>query len=60
MGDKTQNNLLHADLFPHNLNEVQTWWKPKFKEYKCRTDKFYRSAVPIMIRALNTLGGEGA
>ena len=50
---KTQANPLHTDLFPLNTSEVQTRWRPKFREYKCRTDKFYRSAVPSMIRALN-------
>ena len=50
---KAQSNPLHADLFPLNPSTVQTRWKPKFKEYKCRTDKFYRSAVPSMTRALN-------
>ena len=50
---KTQANPLHADLFPLNTSEVQTRWRPKFREYKCRTDKFYRSAVPSMVRALN-------
>ena len=50
---KTQANPLHTDLFLLNTSEVQTRWRPKFREYKCRTDKFYRSAVPSMIRALN-------
>ena len=50
---KAQGNPLHADLFPLNPSEVETRWRPKYKEYKCRTDKFYRSAVPSMIRALN-------
>ena len=42
---KAQANPLHADMFPLNSSEVQTRWRPKFREYKCRTDKFYRSAV---------------
>ena len=50
---KSQANPLHADLFPLNTSEAETRWRPKFREYKCRTDKFYRSAVPSMVRALN-------
>ena len=50
---KSQSNPLHSDLFPLNQSSAQTRWRPKFKEYKCRTDKFYRSAVPSMTRALN-------
>ena len=50
---KAQSNPHHTDLFPLNQSEVQTRWRPKDKEYKCRTDKFYRSAVPSMTRALN-------
>ena len=50
---KSQVNPLHAYLFPLNTSEVETRWRPKFREYKCRTDKFYRSAVPSMVRALN-------
>ena len=37
---KTQSNPQHTDLFPLNQSEVQTRWRPKYKEYKCRTDKF--------------------
>ena len=50
---KSQSNPLHSHLFPLNQSAAQTRWRPKFKEYKCRTDKFYRSAVPSMTRALN-------
>ena len=50
---KAQINPLHSDLFPLNPSVVQTRWRPKFKEFKCRTDKFYQSAVPSMTRALN-------
>ena len=42
---KAQTNPLHADLFSLNTSEVQTRWRPKYREYKCRTDKFYRSAI---------------
>ena len=53
MATTSQANPEHADLFQLNTSEVETRWRPKFREYKCRTDKFYRSAVPSMVRDLN-------
>ena len=50
---RAQENPLHTNIFPVNTSEVDTRYKPKFREYKCITSKFYNSAVPYMTRALN-------
>ena len=43
----------HSHLFPVNPNVVNTRFRKHFKEYKCKGSKFYNSAVPSMLRALN-------
>ena len=48
-----QGNPLHTDLFPLNPCQTETRNKKKFKEYRCITTKFYKSAVPAMTRQLN-------
>jgi hypothetical protein len=50
---KAQANPQHTDLFPRNPNLVETRQNKEFKEYFCRSAKFYNSAVPAMVRALN-------
>ena len=50
---KAQANPQHTDLFPRNPNLVETRQNEEFKEYFCRSAKFYNSAVPAMVRALN-------
>ena len=51
---KAQTNPHHSDLFPINPSTVETRHRRKFKEYKCKGSKFYNSAIPAMVRALNT------
>ena len=48
-----QQNPLHSDLFPLNTCDMNTRAKKTFMEYKCKTTKFYKSAVPAMTRKLN-------
>ena len=48
-----QLNPKHTDLFPLFQNEVNTRNRKYFKEYFCRTQKYYNSAIPSMTRALN-------
>ena len=48
-----QLNPLLTDLFPLNTCQIQTRNKKTFDEYRCRTTKFYKSAVPAMTRQLN-------
>lgn len=50
---KAQANPQHTDLFPLNLSQAPTRHKQKFKEYKCRNLKYYKSAIPSMVRMLN-------
>ena len=50
---RAQSNPLHTEIFPLNTSVVDTRFRPKFKEYKCVSSKFYNSAVPYMTRALN-------
>ena len=50
---KAQANPQHAHLFPINQGEVDTRHRKHFKEYKCKGAKYYNSAVPSMVRALN-------
>ena len=49
----TSRNVQHKHLFPINNSNVNTRDRKYFVEYKCRTDKFYRSAIPDMIRKMN-------
>ena len=48
-----QRNPLDYNLFPLNSCKIDTRAKKKFKEYQCRTTKYYNSAVPAMTRQLN-------
>ena len=50
---KAQADKQHAHLFPLNNNEVTTRQNNKFNEYNCRGGRFYRSAIPAMVRSLN-------
>ena len=49
----TQRNPLHSSLFPLNDCKIDTRSKKIFREYKCRTTKYYNSAIPAMTRQLN-------
>ena len=51
---KAQANPQHADLFPLNHSTIETRHRLKFKEYNCKGAKFYNSAIPAMVRALNS------
>ena len=51
---KAQADPQHSDLFPLNPSTVDTRHRRKFKEYKCKGSKFYFSAIPAMVRALNS------
>ena len=50
---KAKANPQHTDIFPRNPNLVETRQDKEFKEYFCRSAKFYTSSVPAMVRALN-------
>ena len=50
---KAQSNPKHSHLFPLSSSSVNTRNKKKFKEYFCRSAKYYNSAVPSMTRELN-------
>ena len=50
-----QQNPFHTDLFPLNVCDINTRNKKTFKEYLCKTTKFYKSAVPAMTRKLNRI-----
>ena len=50
---KAKANPQHTDLFPLNLSQAPTRHKQKFKGYKCRNLKYYKSAIPSMVRMLN-------
>ena len=50
---KAQKNPLHTDLFPLAQKNSVTRSKDKFAEYKFKSHRFYKSAVPYMTRALN-------
>ena len=44
---------LHKDLFPLTTKTMETRSNNMFMEYRCKTNRFYNSAVPYMTRALN-------
>ena len=50
---KAKANPQHTDIFSRNPNLVETRQDKEFKEYFCRSAKFYTSSVPAMVRALN-------
>ena len=52
---KAQANPQHTDLFRINQSTWNTRYRKKFIEYQCKSSKFYNSAVPAMVRALNRL-----
>jgi hypothetical protein len=49
-----QANPQHSELFPPNPSTVDTRHRKKFKEYWCKGAKFYNSAIPAMVRLLNS------
>jgi hypothetical protein len=57
---KAQANPQHAALFPINESTVDTRHRRPFSEYNCSGAKFFRSAVPSMVRALNASGAQPA
>jgi hypothetical protein len=50
---KAQANPQHAHLFPIRQTAADTRSGRRFEEYWCKGTKFYTSAVPAMVRALN-------
>ena len=52
---KAQANPQHTQLFPINHSQVETRNRQFFKEYKCKGAKYFNSAVPHMVRTLNSL-----
>ena len=53
-GENSANNPRHSDMFPRNEGSKETSrnWKP-FKEYFCRTERYYRSSLPTIARMMN-------
>ena len=54
-GEKCTMNPKHSDMFPRNQpgRDLRTERVP-YKEYFCRTDRFYNSSIPAITRLLNT------
>ena len=53
---QTAKNPLHNALFPLNSTMgINTRNKPVFCEYSCRTNRYFKSAIPDMARRLNRL-----
>ena len=53
-GEKCVASLRHRDMFPRNQSGTDKRRAPKpFKEYFCRTDRFYSSSLPTIVRLLN-------
>ena len=53
-GEKCVASLRHRDMFPRNQPGTDKRRAPKpFKEYFCRTDRFYSSSLPTIVRLLN-------
>ena len=54
-GEKCTMNPKHSDMFPRNQpgRDLRTERVP-YKEYFCRTDRFYNSSIPAIKRLLNT------
>ena len=53
---KCLKNPRHSDLFPvHNTDRITRQAPTKFQEINCKTARYYKSAVPYMIRMLNNL-----
>ena len=60
-GEKCVSNPRHNDMFPLNLpvrGDARQSAKP-YKEYFCRTDRFYSSSIPTIARLLNKKHSEG-
>ena len=53
-GEKCTKNPKHSDMFPRNQpgRDLRTERVP-YKEYFCRTDRFYNSSIPAITRLLN-------
>ena len=49
---KCVKNPKHSNMFPQSSG-LQTRNKNTFQEYKCRTGRFYKSALPYLTRLLN-------
>jgi hypothetical protein len=57
---KAQANPQHAHLFPVRQAAMGTRAGRRFDEYWCKGRKFFTSAVPAMVRALNASGAQPA
>ena len=53
---KSQAHPKHSHLFPKNSGQVQTRWKQEFRVPRCKTARYFNSAIPHMIRLLNRFG----
>ena len=54
-GERCVSNPRHSDMFPRNIprsENVRRNWKP-FKEFFCRTERFFDSSIPVIARLLN-------
>ena len=53
-GEKSANNPRHSDMFPRNegTKETSRNWRP-FKEYFCKTERYYKSSLPTIARMMN-------
>ena len=50
---KAQAHPKHSHLFPKNTTCMNTRHKRPFREYLCKSARYFNSAVPSMARALN-------
>ena len=52
-GEKCTKNNRHYDMFPINESDRPNRIRKPFKEYFCRTDRFYNSSLPTITRMMN-------
>ena len=55
-----QANPQHTNQFPKNTSTANTRHKKEFREYLCKGDKFYKNAVPSMVRSLKEKQSQSA
>jgi hypothetical protein len=58
-GESPGKSAAHSS-FPINESTVDTRHRRPFNEYNCSGAKFFQSAVPSMVRALNASGAQPA
>ena len=52
-GEKCITNDRHRDMFPRNIPSRNIRRSKPFKEFNCKSDRFYSSSIPTIARLLN-------